>query len=180
MLWFWYFLCYSFLGFLVEVLYVRVKGEPKRDRKCRLFLPICPVYGLGALAILLLPEAVQENVLLLFPAAAVVCTAVEYATALFYQLVFRVTFWDYSHLPMNLGGRVCLKFSVFWAALALLLLRVIHPLISGLAAAIPAWALVPALFLWLADTLLTALVLRRTGDTGALRWYVRPPRRSAA
>ena len=180
MMWFWYFLFYSFLGFVVEVLYVRIMGEGKRDRKCRLLFPVCPVYGLGALAILLLPEAVRENVLLLFPAAAVACTAVEYFTALFYQLVFRVSFWDYSHLPLNLGGRVCLKFTLFWGALALLLLRIIHPLASHLTALIPAWALPPVLLLWLADTLLTALVLRRTGDTGALRWYVRPPRRSAA
>ena len=51
MVWFWYFLIYSFLGFLVEVAYVRLVGGVKRDRKCRLVLPICPVYGLGALAI---------------------------------------------------------------------------------------------------------------------------------
>ena len=56
MLLFWYFLIYSFLGFLIEVCYVRITGEPKRDRKCRLFLPICPVYGLGAVGLLFLPE----------------------------------------------------------------------------------------------------------------------------
>ena len=54
MVWFWYFLIYSFLGFLVEVAYVRLVGGVKRDRKCRLVLPICPVYGLGAVAITLL------------------------------------------------------------------------------------------------------------------------------
>ena len=82
--WFWYFLFYSFLGFLVEVVYVRLRGEAKRDRKCRLILPVCPVYGLGALAILLLPAGIQSNPLLLFPAAALACTGVEYAAGLFY------------------------------------------------------------------------------------------------
>ena len=43
---FWIFLIYSFLGFLIEVAYARVTGEAKRDRKCRLLLPLCPVYGL--------------------------------------------------------------------------------------------------------------------------------------
>ena len=114
MVWFWYFLIYSFLGFLVEVAYVRLVGGVKRDRKCRLVLPICPVYGLGALAILLLPPLVQDSLPLLFPAAALVCTAVEYVTGLFYEKVFRVSFWDYSHLPLNLGGRVCLLFALFW------------------------------------------------------------------
>ena len=180
MTWFWYFFAYSFLGFLVEVVYVRIRGEPKRDRKCRMLLPVCPVYGLGALAILLLPEAVRQNSLLLFPTAALACTAVEYGTGLFYERVFRVTFWDYSHLPLNLGGRVCPLFSLFWGMLAVLVLRVIHPWVALLAAAMPPWALPPVLLLWGADTLLTALVLRRAGDTNALRWYLPPARRRTA
>ena len=91
MVWFWYFLIYSFLGFLVEVVYVRVVGGAKRDRKCRLLLPICPVYGLGALAVLALPPFVQARPLLLLPAAGAACTAVEYLTSLFYEKVFRVS-----------------------------------------------------------------------------------------
>ena len=180
MVWFWYFLIYSFLGFLVEVVYVRVVGGAKRDRKCRLLLPICPVYGLGALAVLALPPFVQARPLLLLPAAGAACTAVEYLTSLFYEKVFRVSFWDYSHLPMNLGGRVCPLFSLFWGGLAVVTLWVIHPWVTLLVSAIPPWALPPVLLLWGADTLLTALVLRRTGDTNALRWYLPPARRRTA
>ena len=44
---FWYFLFYSFCGFWLEVLFARATGARKRDRKCRLFLPLCPV-GAGA------------------------------------------------------------------------------------------------------------------------------------
>ena len=180
MAWFWYFLFYSFLGFLVEVVYVRLRREPKRDRKCGLLLPVCPVYGLGALAILLLPETVRQQPLLLFPAAALACTGVEYGAGLFYQRVFRVSFWDYSHLPMNLGGRVCPLFSLFWGGLAVVTLWVIHPWVTLLVSAIPPWALPPVLLLRGADPLLTALVLRRTGDTNALRWYLPPARRRTA
>ena len=57
----------------------------------------------GALAILLLPPLVRDSLPLLFPAAALVCTAVEYVTGLFYAKVFRVSFWDYSHLPPRTG-----------------------------------------------------------------------------
>ena len=46
------FFLYSFLGFLIEVAYTRLCHHPKQDRKCLLFLPLCPVYGLGALAVL--------------------------------------------------------------------------------------------------------------------------------
>lgn len=177
MVWFWYFLLYSFLGFLVEVAYVRLRGEAKRDRKCRLLLPICPVYGLGAVAVLLLPEGVRHQPLLLLPAAALVCSGVEYAAGLFYEKVFQVAFWDYSHLPLNLDGRVCLPFSLCWGLLAAVVLGLIHPWAAPLVSHIPPWLFPPVFLLWAADTALTALVLRRTGRTDALRWYLRPARR---
>ena len=48
MKWIWNFYLYSFFGFLLEVVYARLTRAKKRDRKCRLLLPLCPVYGLGA------------------------------------------------------------------------------------------------------------------------------------
>ena len=56
MRWLWYFIIYSFCGFLLEVAFARAIRHPKRDRKCLLLLPLCPVYGLGMLAVLALPE----------------------------------------------------------------------------------------------------------------------------
>ncbi|MFR4559822.1 MAG: putative ABC transporter permease [Flavonifractor plautii] len=179
MVWFWYFLIYSFLGFLVEVAYVRLVGGVKRDRKCRLVLPICPVYGLGALAILLLPPLVRDSLPLLFPAAALVCTAVEYVTGLFYEKVFRVSFWDYSHLPLNLGGRVCLLFALFWGVLALLVLHVIHPAAAWLAARIPLWAFLQPC--WPRRWTRSSPPGSCAGpETPILRWYARLPRRRPA
>ena len=178
-LWFWYFVIYSFLGFLTEVAFARLTRNPKRDRKCRYFLPLCPVYGLGAIAILLLPEPVRQNPLLLFPCSALVCTAVEYGTGLFYETFARVSFWDYSHLPLNLGGRVCLLFALFWGFLALALLRVVHPVVERLTALLPPWLFVSALLFTLLDGVLTFYVLRRARDTGALRWYLRAKRHAA-
>ena len=50
--WFWYALLYSFLGFLLEVAYAKAIRAQRLDRKCFYFLPLCPVYGIGALLIL--------------------------------------------------------------------------------------------------------------------------------
>ena len=58
----WYGLIYSVLGFFLEVAFARVTRAAKQDRKCHLLLPVCPVYGLGAVAILLLPEAVRQRI----------------------------------------------------------------------------------------------------------------------
>ena len=179
MVWFWYVLIYSFAGFLIEVAYTRLTHCPKLDRKCRLILPLCPVYGLGAAALLLLPDQVIRSPLLLFPAAALVCTAVEYLTGLFYEKVFLVSFWDYSHLPCNLGGRVCLLFGLFWGLLALLL-QWVHPWVALLVDHIPPWAIWPAVLVLSADTLCTILLLRQTRDTASLRWYDRKTYRKVA
>lgn len=172
-IWFWYFLCYSFLGFLFEVAFARATRNPKRDRKCRYFLPICPVYGLGAVAVLLLPESVRARPVLFFLCAAVLCTAVEYLTGLFYEKAAGVAFWDYAHLPLNLNGRVCLLFSLIWGVLSLLLLHLTQPAVERLAQAAPLWLLPPALLFFLLDSGITLFVLRATRDTGALRWYAR-------
>ncbi len=174
---FWVFLIYSFLGFLLEVLFARLTRNPKRDRKCRCLLPICPVYGLGAVLILLLPPAVRASPPLLFPAAAALCTAAEFATGLFYRRAARVDFWDYSQLPLNLDGLVCLPFSLAWGGLALAVNYAGHPLVAPLAAAIPAAVTPPAVLFFLADGALTLVLLRRERSTGVLRWYDRLRRR---
>ena len=67
--WFWYFVLYSFLGFLVEVVFARITHNPKRDRKCLYFLPLCPVYGLGVLLMLALPAAQAQQALEILSAA---------------------------------------------------------------------------------------------------------------
>lgn len=171
---------YSFLGFLVEVAFARLMHNPKRDRKCRYFLPICPVYGLGAVSLLLLPEAIRHDPLLLFPCAALACTVVEYFTALVYEKVFLVPFWDYSHLPLNLHGRVCPLFSLIWGILSAAMLYYIHPWVAQFTALLPPWLFLPILLFSILDLVFTLYVLRRTRDTEALRWYLHLTRRRTA
>ena len=168
--WFWTFTLYSFLGFLLEVAYARATGG-RRDRKCLLVLPLCPVYGLGACAVLGLAGWARDFSPLLFLLSAAAATGVEYVMSLFYQRALGVTFWDYGELPWNLGGRVCLPFSLAWGFLALPVVYWLHPLISPSFSAIPGpvtWAAGLALG---ADVLLSSALLRRTGDRACLRWY---------
>lgn len=170
---FWFFLIYSFIGFVLEVIFARLVRNPKRDRKCLYFLPLCPVYGLGAVLILLLPAQVRGNPWLLFLCAALLATAAEYAMDFFYEKVAGVSFWDYSDLPLNLGGRVCLLFTVFWGVLALGLTYGVQPAVEVFTAAIPGWLFTPVLLFFLLDVGITLYVLRREGTTESLRWYLR-------
>lgn len=171
--WLWYFIWYSFLGFLLEVGYARWTGG-RRDRKCLLLLPLCPVYGLGACAVLLLPPAVLERPLLLAAAGGAVATGVEYGMALFYERVLRVSFWNYEGLPGSIQGRVCIPFALAWSLLMLPLVYLVHPAAARLAAAIPdpvSWAVLAAL---LGDLAISGGILRRTRGT-RLPAMVPPP-----
>lgn len=170
----WCFFAYSLMGFCLEVAFARAVRCPKRDRKCLYLLPLCPVYGLGAVLILLLPPALRNTPLLLIPSAALIATAAEYIMALFYEKVWRVQFWNYAALPLNLHGRVCLQFSAAWALLALPLVYWVQPWLSRIVASLPPALLLALLLLFLTDTVLTGLVLRKAGDTRALIWYRRP------
>ncbi|MBM6870019.1 putative ABC transporter permease [Pseudoflavonifractor phocaeensis] len=167
--WFWYFLVYSFLGFCLEVLFARVTGAEKRDRKCFLLAPLCPVYGAGALTILALPPFVRSRPLLLLVCAAACATAVEYLFALFYERVAHVQFWDYRDARWHLQGRVCPAFSLCWGLLGLALTGVVQPWLSALPA--PGFWLWPAALFLLCDGLITLRLLRRTRSTDVLRWY---------
>lgn len=170
---FWYFLFYSFLGFLLEVAFAKVTRASKQDRKGMLLLPLCPVYGLGALLILALPEPVRRSPLLLFFCGALAATVAEYAVDWFCDRVLRVRFWDYSALPWNLHGRVCLLFSAAWGLLALALAAWVQPTLARWTAAIPAGVTLPAVLLLILDTGFTVYLLRATGSTDSLRWYDR-------
>lgn len=169
---FWLYLSCGFLGFLLEVAYAHLAHCRKQDRKCHLFLPVCPVYGLGALAILLLPPWVKADPLLLLPAGALCATAVEWSTCLFYEKATGTAFWDYSALPWNLEGRVCLPFSLSWGILAFPLVYGVLPWVERWAAAVPGVVTIAAAAVYAADAGASLLLLRRSG-TQALRWYVR-------
>ncbi|NBI65511.1 hypothetical protein D1646_01555 [Pseudoflavonifractor sp. 60] len=173
MIWFWSFFLYSFAGFVLEVLFSWLAGT-RSHRKGLLVLPICPVYGLGACLILLLPPWVQAWPWALFLLGGVTATAAEYFDAVYHQRVLGVSFWDYSGLPGNLHGRVCLPFSLAWGVLSLVLVYGVNPALLPWLARIPAPVSAVSLAALVFDAALTLLILRQTGDTARLQWYRRP------
>lgn len=175
MRWFWRFILYSFAGFLLEVVFARLTSTPKRDRKCLLLLPLCPVYGLGALLILWTanPAWGYLGVAIAGGAAA---TLAELCMGLLYRHAAKVEFWNYRDLPGNLAGLVCPWFAMAWGVLAVLLVYRVQPVMETAVASIPDWLFPPALILLLSDLLVTSVALRRAGTTEVLRWYASEPR----
>ena len=143
-----YFIVYSFIGWIVESLFRSVVEKGRPVNSGFLFGPFIPVYGFGALVFVVmgeivspLPFAVQ---LVLFTLSA---TVLEYATSVLLEKLFGMKLWDYSNfpindsyhinLPLNINGRVCLLFSLFWAGLIAFQILILHPLVAELVTTIP-------------------------------------------
>lgn len=168
---FWSGIFYSFFGWGLEVGFARLTGQRKKDRKCCLLLPLCPVYGLGAAGILLLPEWAAENGALLWLMGGLTAMAAEYAMGWFYEQTLGVRFWDYRACRGNLQGRVCPAFGAVWGGLAVALRRWVHPAVRVWMKGLPKGAILAAVAILTVDGFLTLAVLTARRETAALRWY---------
>ena len=120
---------YSFMGWIVEVIY-RSITQRKFVNAGFLFGPFVPLYGFGALFIIMLQHFFQSWHLMprLF-IFGLALTVIEYMVGYFAEKIFKLTLWDYSEYKFNLHGRVCLLFSIIWAALAFIFITFIHPVV---------------------------------------------------
>lgn len=132
----WLFFIYGFLGWCMEVCFVTVSRGVVVNRG---FLggPICPIYGVGMLGVLLLVEPVKDKLFLLFLLGMLLCSAVELFTGWVLEKIFHTRWWDYSDRPFQLGGYICLAFSIMWGLAVTFAVRLIHPLIMGMVSRIP-------------------------------------------
>ncbi len=46
-------------------------------------------------------------------------TSVEFVFGVIFNLILRKNIWDYSKLPFNIGGQVCLLYTVLWGLLSI-------------------------------------------------------------
>jgi len=125
----WFFLIYAVMGWCLEVLFAALKTHQFVNRG---FLngPYCPIYGVGVTMIVTLLESVKNNLFLVFIGSVLILSLIELITGYLLERLFRQKWWDYSDRKYNLGGYICLKFSLFWGAAILLVVRYVHPWIA--------------------------------------------------
>lgn len=132
----WIFFVYAFLGWCTEVSFAALTSGKFVNRG---FLngPVCPIYGCGVVIVLFFLEPLRENTLLLFLGSVVLTSVLEWLTGFVLERIFHQRWWDYSNEPFNLGGYICLRFSIAWGLACLLVVDVIHPTIHWLITIIP-------------------------------------------
>ena len=126
-----YFIIYSFLGWGLESI-VRTICERKMINTGFLIGPFCPIYGFGAIIMILFLNRFENNIILLFFISFIVLSIWEYVVGVLLEKLFKTKYWDYSKNRFNLKGRVCLTNSLAWGILGVLFIRYIHPFIQHL------------------------------------------------
>ena len=118
----WFFFIYAFLGWCTEVCFVALKTGTFVNRG---FLngPVCPIYGFGALVVLTALEPLRDHLLLLFLGSMALTSLLEYLTGLLLEKLFYQRWWDYSDEPFNVGGYICLRFSLIYVILLQIIIR---------------------------------------------------------
>ncbi len=131
-----YFFIYGVLGWCVEVAYAAVK-QGKFVNRGFLNGPICPVYGVGVVSVIYCLSGVRGNMVILYTASVILVTVIEGITGFVMDKLFHHKWWDYSKQPLNIGGYVCLIFSLIWGVFCVFIVKVFQPLVQKAAVHIP-------------------------------------------
>ena len=163
-----YFLIYSCLGWCLEVIYAAAATGQLVNRG---FLngPVCPIYGFGMILVLFALTPLEHSVLLLYIGGVILPSTLELAGGWALYKLYHTRWWDYSDYPFNIGGYICLEFSLLWGVGTLVVMRVVHPVVANLVDLVPPLAgVIVICFLYAvyaADVVATAIAASALADT---------------
>ena len=135
------FIFYSFLGWVWESIYCSAKEKKWADRGF-LFGPICPIYGSCVVVTSIVFSSIDFLNSPDFPAWGIFIISclgsavAEYATSWGLEKRFHARWWDYSDVPLNLNGRICLPASIGFGLAGVAVVKFLMPAIEGMHAVV--------------------------------------------
>ena len=125
-----YFVIYSFLGWILETIFALfVLG--KFVKRGFLYGPVCPIYGFGAVLIILTLKKFKGKKTKEFFISMIVFSVFEYVVSWLFEMIFHLRWWDYSNDIGNINGRISIAYSVAWGVIGLVFNEKIHPFIES-------------------------------------------------
>lgn len=128
----WYMIIFSLIGVIIETIFGYVTTGTIESRKGLILGPLCPVYGCGAILIIALLDRYKGHKIKLLVYGTIVGAAIEYIISFILECLYGARFWDYSWATLNVNGRICLRYSIFWGILTLLLIELIKKYVDKL------------------------------------------------
>ncbi len=132
-----FFIFYSFLGWIYESCYCTIQNHYWQNRGF-LYGPIVPIYGVGATAAQILFHDLPIHSLQamtnwqIFFICAAGSFVMEYVTSFVLEKLFHARWWDYSKMPLNINGRVCLIFTACFGLAGVVIVNFLIPPLAGL------------------------------------------------
>ena len=123
---FLYFIIFAVIGWLIETCY-SFYSLGHFTKRGFLFGPLCPIYGFGALILIMFFSTYKKHNLKLFFLAAIVFSVFEYLVSFAMEALFSLKWWDYTEEFMNLNGRISIFYSFAWGIIAILVINFIYP-----------------------------------------------------
>ncbi len=117
----------SVFGFVAEIVYAFIYTRDLEIRRGLIYGPFIQIYGIGALAYYLLISKIKEPKKAFF-IGMFMGGCMEYLFSFFQELLFGTISWDYTSEFLNVNGRTCFLYCLYWGIIAVLFLKIIYPL----------------------------------------------------
>ncbi len=127
---FFLFFAYSVLGWIMEVIFVKI-FTGKWSNRGFLIGPYLPIYGVAALTMHFTLTSLANYPIVIFVMAAVIISTIEYIVHYSLEKIFKTRWWDYSQLPFNVDGRICLIHAILFGSLGVLFILYLDPFAMG-------------------------------------------------
>ena len=127
---FFYFIIYSFFGYIIETIFGIVTTGRFESRQSFLYGPFLGIYGIAGVILIIFIKYFKQNNLTIFVAGFIIGSLIEYIISYVTDIFLHTQWWDYSDKILNINGRICLLYSVFWGILTVFLVKVINPKID--------------------------------------------------
>ncbi|MBE5872399.1 MAG: hypothetical protein E7294_14295 [Lachnospiraceae bacterium] len=136
--WLLFFYIYCFFGWCFESAYVSAKEKQFVNRG---FLkgPFLPIYGSGAIIVLLAALPFRTMPVAVYFAGLLAATLLEFVTGVAMEKLFKVRYWDYSYKKFQYKGHICLSSSIAWGFFSVAMIYGFHNPIERWVLGLPDW-----------------------------------------
>lgn len=130
------FFIFAFIGYLWEIT-IKLLDTKTLVNTGTMHGPWLPIYGIGAIIIILILKKFKKNTLKIFITSALSCSIIEYITSMYLEITKGLKYWDYHNYPLNINGRTSVESALLFGIAGYLIIYNIEPFLQKILLKIP-------------------------------------------